>query len=111
MHNTQTPSRQPRSSWQTLGDGPSRRPEEDIWVDRDVESARQSIMAQVIKQGRATQVPPAALLENLTVLMLRDLCADLGVAKKGKKSEIIGRLELCRQGIVEEETRGKYKRK
>jgi len=39
---------------------------------------------------------------------LTDVCTQ---AKKGKKSEIIGRLELCRQGIVEEETRGKYKRK
>jgi len=39
---------------------------------------------------------------------LTDFCTQ---AQKGKKSEIIGRLELCRQGIVEEETRGKYKHK
>jgi len=55
------------------------------------------IVEQLVSTGRVTEAPARKFLEQLNVLELRDMCEDLGLIRKGKKAEMIDRIENYRQ--------------
>ncbi|EKX55142.1 hypothetical protein GUITHDRAFT_98925 [Guillardia theta CCMP2712] len=69
----------------------------DIYeVPKRVTFVEQKILSQILWEGRITDIPNREDLETMNVLMLRDLCRDLGLVQKGKKVQLIERIDSSR---------------
>ena len=67
--------------------------EDDIYDNQATKHARDALVAQLVAEGRVTEVPDRQELELLNVMMLKDLCEDVGIVRS--PSSCTHRSALC----------------
>mmetsp|Transcript_23418 Transcript_23418/g.47008 ORF Transcript_23418/g.47008 Transcript_23418/m.47008 type:complete len:224 (-) Transcript_23418:228-899(-) len=72
-------------------------------LSEQAQTVRRNVVEQVLVSGSVTELPTREDLECLNVLTLKEICADLGLVQRGKKAELIDRIDAARSGRTEKE--------